>query len=476
MKNRCESPRGLVVSGTHSSVGKSSISAGLMRLLTRKGFLVKPFKVGPDYIDPGHHARACGQPSYNLDSWMCPREYVKRLYADIAGAGDIAVVEGVMGLFDGAYSKRPDGSTAEIAKLLGLPVILAIDGSAMARSSAALVDGFSRFDDGLNIFGVIANRVSGPGHAKILKDAIEHYTPAKFLGHLPPDQRLEIPSRHLGLLTGREQTDALYERWADHIARHIDVDAILKSLAPQRRAPSRNESREMDRWDLKAPGYHFRVAVARDAAFQFIYQDTLDLIERLGGQIEWFSPIKDRRLPPNADLLYLPGGYPELHGRTLSANKSMLAGIREYVESGKAAVAECGGLMYLGKSIVDEAGRSRPMAGIFDFSTTLKNKRMTLGYRKLSFNPSSIARKKILLRGHEFHFSVFQDNRETPIMTQNADGKIPAVKDGYRHRNCFALYSHIYWGSSPDWLQFVLRQTPGTSPENRTPHRRQFKG
>lgn len=451
------SGRGLVVSGTHSSVGKSSIASGLMRLLKRRGLEVKPFKVGPDYIDPGHHQRACGQPSYNLDTFMCTPRYVRNIFADKMGDGGVAVVEGVMGLYDGAYPAKPLGSTAEIAKLLDLPVLLVIEPTAMARSAAALVNGFLNFDPEVRFIGVIANRVNSESHAQILKEAIQHHTSARFLGYLPSIPDLEIPSRHLGLFLGDEQKDTLYDRWADHLERYIDIGAISNHIQIKNNRRIKNLENLPARWRSKPAKGNFTVGIAKDEAFQFIYPDTLDMFQHFGGEIFYFSPLHDKTLPKNIDWIYLPGGYPELHAKKLSANKSLLKDVRNFGKSGKPIVGECGGMMYLGQSITDEPGKKYPMTGLFNFSTTLQEKKMTLGYRQLTYRTPGKPAKTFTLKGHEFHYSRFAYNNERTRMVQNKKGKGFGVRDGYRFKNCFALYSHIYWGSSPDWLKYLLR-------------------
>ncbi|OGW29097.1 MAG: hypothetical protein A3K09_03370 [Nitrospinae bacterium RIFCSPLOWO2_12_FULL_47_7] len=444
---------GFVVAGTQSSVGKSSIAMGFLRLFKRNGLDVRPFKVGPDYIDPSHHARACGIPSYNLDSWMCTPQYIHKLYDDVMGKGSFAVVEGVMGLFDGAHAKKNTGSTAEIAATLKLPIVLVVDGRAMARSVAAMVNGYVQFDRNLRFLGVVANRVNRPGHAKILKEAIEHYTSIKFLGALPDIPELKINNRHLGLFLGHEQSEKLYDRWADHIEKHIDTDLVLKLVRNKTAAPGK--PRMGNRWALKPRP--FSVAIAKDEAFQFVYQDTLDLFRYLGGNIKFFSPLRDRRLPENIDWIYLPGGYPELYAKKLSSNRSMRSEIHRLGKSGMTIVGECGGLMYLGKSIISETNQKNDMVGLFNFSTSMEKKRLTLGYRRLRYKPASGPIKGVLLKGHEFHFSRMIENRETPQMTQ------VEIRDGYRYNNCFALYSHAYWASSPQWLRLILNtiNSPG---------------
>ncbi|MDA0691667.1 MAG: cobyrinate a,c-diamide synthase [Nitrospinae bacterium] len=455
--------KGLIIAGTQSDIGKTSVTLGLMRLLTRRGLNVSPFKVGPDYIDPGHHSRACGRPSYNLDSVMCPPKYVRNLFSEVSRKSDIAIAEGVMGLFDGASPIKDKGSTAEIAKLTGLPIILIFNGEATARSAAALVQGFVNFDPALNFLGVIANRVNHPGHANIIKAAIEKYTTTKFLGYLPNNPELTLPSRHLGLFQSHEQQDSLYDKWADHLEQHFNIPKILKSINASKKKPIREILNPVPRWTGKQAKKTFKVAVARDEAFAFCYQDTLDVISHYGGEIHFFSPIKDRQLPKNCDWVYLPGGYPELHLKKLSANKAMIQCIRDFGNSRKVIVGECGGLMYLGKSILDEKNHSFPMVGLFDFSTTMNPKKLTLGYRILSFKQKKEIKKDLLMKGHEFHYSSFVNNNETPRMQYLNGKKNVEVKDGYVYKNCFAFYSHIYMGSSTEWLKYILNKVESSS-------------
>lgn len=455
MADQDQTWKGLIVAGTHSSVGKSSIAVGLMRCLKNRGHSVKPFKVGPDYIDPGHHRTASGKPSYNLDSWMCTPEYIADLFCDLVTSGDICVIEGVMGLFDGADSTKPTGSTAQIAHLLGVPIVLVIDGSMMARSVGALVQGFTQFDDKLNVIGVITNRVNSPGHGKILKEAIEHYTSAKFIGYLPNRNDLEIPERHLGLHLTHEQEPHLYENWASHIEQHLDVGGLLKSLS-QQKLKKDSSSLGFRRWKRNFERKPFSVAIARDEAFQFLYQDTLDLIRYYGGAIEYFSPLKDSSLPDNTDWIYLPGGYPELHAKQLNENTRILQAIKTFSDSGGLIIGECGGLMYLGHSLVDKQGDTYRMTGVFDFITSMKDKRLTIGYRKLKYSHPGQDSPPLVLTGHEFHHSNFQKNTETSLMNHCVDGKNLGRSDGYRSKNSFAFYSHIYWGSSIGWWEYLL--------------------
>lgn len=453
MTNLNETCRGLIIAGTHSSVGKSSIAMGLMRCFKNRGFPVKPFKVGPDYIDPGHHTRATGHPSYNLDCWMGGRASMQSLFSATIQPGDRFVIEGVMGMFDGAYATKETGSTAEIAHLLDAPVVLVIDGSMLARSAAAIVKGFVEFDDRVKVLGVIANRVNSPGHAKILRDAIEHHTTTRFLGHLPSREELKMPSRHLGLHLAQEQGADIYDQWAAHLETHLDIPSLLELLPvrPGGATPS------PPRWPQPESRIPFSVAIAQDESLHFIYQDTLDLIQHHGGCIHYFSPLRDTALPDGVDWVYLPGGYPELYAEPLSRNTRLLAAIREFGRSGGAVVGECGGLMLLGTSLTDAGDVSYPMAGLFSFSTTLKQKKLTIGYRELTYHPADSPDTALTLKGHEFHCSAFEENKETAVMAHRNPDTGAVHHDGYRFKNAFALYSHIHWASSLDWWEYLLR-------------------
>jgi cobyrinic acid a,c-diamide synthase len=448
---------GIVIAGTKSGAGKSSFTMGLLRRLRNQGLSAQPFKVGPDFIDPQHHARASGRPSYNLDTWMSPATYVLDLYSDIMGDKDIAVVEGVMGLFDGAGSTEETASTAEAAKLLNLPVLLVVDGQAMARSVAALVKGFAEFDPGLRFAGVVANNVNGERHAAILREAINRYTPVRWLGYLPRLPDLEIPSRHLGLHLGQEQVDSLYDRWAAHLQQYIDIEGLLTSTGHSA-SPGGGRAMSGGHRFGNAARRPFTVSVAMDEAFQFVYQDTLDLFRHRGGNIVFFAPTRDARLPAGTDWVYLPGGYPELHLARLSQNRAMLADIRRFHDANGVIVAECGGLMYLGKSIADESGKAYPMAGIFDFSTSMSGRRLTLGYRQLRLETPGGRASTLVIKGHEFHFSAFAENRERACMQAFGGGHYRNNADGFFRKNCFAFYTHIYWASSPGWMEYVLQR------------------
>ena len=298
----------LVIAGVSSGVGKTTVTLGILEALRRRGLTVQGFKVGPDFIDPGFHALATGRPADNLDSWMCGHDHVVTTVARRTADVDLAVVEGVMGCFDGLEGASEAGSTAEIAKWLGAPVVLVLDAGAMARSAAAVLLGFERFDTDVELAGVIFNRVGGPVHRQWLNDAVAASCQTRVLGALPHEPALALPERHLGLVTAAEggYSDELRGRLAELVEQYVDVGALLDA------ARSRIERRPPDRVGSCRQGAAATIAVARDEAFQFYYRDNLDLLEEAGARIVYWSPLHDGTLPA-ADGLYLGGGYPELY-------------------------------------------------------------------------------------------------------------------------------------------------------------------
>lgn len=339
--------KALVVCGTHSGCGKTSVTLGLLRALCRRGLRVQPFKVGPDFIDPGLHAAAAGRESHNLDTWMMPEAAVRALFARHAHDADVAVVEGVMGLFDGRSGADEAGSTAHLAKLLGLPALLVADASSQARSMAALVQGFARFDPGLRLAGVALNRVASPRHAALLREALEAAGDAPLVGLLPREASIGLGSRHLGLVTAEDTQalDARLDALADWVEQGMDIDALLAALPDV--ALTATE-------DAEPPcPPQARIGVARDSAFCFLYAENLRLLEAAGAELVFFSPLADAALPPDLHGLYLPGGYPELAAAELAANAAMRAAVRDFCASGRVVWAECGGYMYLLDRLVD---------------------------------------------------------------------------------------------------------------------------
>lgn len=427
--------RGFVIAAVSSGSGKTTVSNGLMRAFSRRGISVHPFKVGPDYIDTQFHKVASGNDSINLDAFMSSENHVKELFNHYSvkdSSGEhISIVEGVMGLFDG-YDRK-SGSAAHIAKLTGLPVVLVINARSSAYSLAALLQGFRTFDPEVNVTGVIFNNVASATHLELLKKAAEDGG-VRMLGYVWRDNKLAIPSRHLGLSIDTEDVIAQFVDAAGDAVEHtVDLDALLE-LCEEREG--REEIGESD--DKKK--YVRRIAVAYDDAFNFIYPENLRSLENdptFGGEIIEFSPLRDEKMP-DADFLYLPGGYPELYAARLSANIPMMESIREYIEKGGFAWAECGGLLYLAKAI-----DGMPMCNVLPITTTMDGASLTLGYRTIHIGEKEF-------RGHEFHYSHVKEEADIPKVGYQTNLRGERVATPlYNYKNLIAGYTHLYWGETP---------------------------
>jgi len=433
-----------VIAAPMSGSGKTTVTLGLMESLTRRGLSVAPFKVGPDFIDPGWHRAVTGRPSVNLDGWICPEGFVRETFAFHTRGCDVAVIEGVMGLFDGIDACSDAGSTAQIAKMLDAPVILVVDARSQARSAAALVRGFAGFDPDVKLAGVIFNNVGSENHGRILRQAVEAAVPGiRVFGCIPRDEGLRIPSRHLGLVTAEEGslTDEFRDRLAATIGEHVNLEGILSlqahSLPPGGGGPASSSPQPPP---VKGGGV--KVAVARDEAFCFMYEDNLRLLREAGAEIAEFSPLRDERLPEDIGGIYLPGGYPELFADALAANRGMTEGVRAAVEAGMPVYAECGGFIYLTDGFV----------GVFPVATRMLPRRKALGYREVELTSDSIIGSKgAVARGHEFHYSEMDEMPATVErvyrVRKNGNDLGP---EGYRYRNCLASYIHLHFGSCPE--------------------------
>jgi cobyrinic acid a,c-diamide synthase len=435
----------LVLAAPGTGQGKTTVAAALMRLLRDRGLRVAPFKAGPDYVDPSHHRAAAGRASRNLDGWLLPPDTLRALFRRAttgAREADVAVVEGMMGLFDGRSATSDEGSTAHTARLLAAPVVLVLDAWTMARTAAAVVRGLHTFDPALPLAGVVLNRAAGPGHYALCRDAIVGATGVPVLGWLPADAALAVPERDLGLvLAGERPMDV--ERLAERAAATLDVDGLL---AVARAAPPLPGGPD----PLPAPAARGRatIAVARDAAFDFYYEDNLDLLRDLGAELRFFSPLADARLPEDAGALYLGGGYPELHAARLAANTGMRAAVRAFAASGRPVYAECGGLMYLCEALTDAAGARHPMAGVLPGASVMQP-RATLGYREVvALRDSPVARAGDALRGHEFHFSTREAGAGAPAYRRTDGGETEGVVAGPRD-NVLASYLHLHFATDP---------------------------
>ena len=444
-------PLRLLIAGTHSGVGKTTVAVGLMAALKRRGLRVAPFKVGPDYLDPGYHLAACGVPSAPLDTWMLGADGMRRSFARGCRGADITVAEGMMGLHDGARPDTDEGSTAEVAKLLRLPTVLVIDGSALARSAGALALGYRAFDAEVPLVGVIANRVACEGHARWLRPGIEEGAGLPLLAWLPPASELGIPERHLGLVGAGESGSAvgLVERLADAAEEYLDVPRLL-GLA--------SEAAPLPPAEPNAPpllGRRARVAVARDEAFCFYYPDNLALLEAAGAELVAFSPIHNVELPERSDGLYLGGGYPELHAERLAGNPAMLRSIREFCAAGRPVSAECGGFMYLCQSLVDAAGHRHRMAGVLDGEVVMETRLQAIGYREVTFvRDTVLGPEGTVARGHEFRYS----RHAAAIPGGDTAFRCGETVLGYAREDLLASYVHLHFGSRPEMAEHFVQR------------------
>ena len=449
-------PQFLIAAPTSGS-GKTTVSRGLMALFVKKGLKVQPFKCGPDYIDTKYHEAVCGRPSVNLDTFMASQEHVSSLYARYSADADVAVVEGMMGMYDGYDRDR--GSSAEVARLLGIPVVLVADAKSAAYSMAPLLSGFINFRPDIRIAGVIFNRVGSPRHYRMLQEVCEDLN-VTCLGYLPKQKELEQESRHLGLDFSRSKETEGLDMLAGLLEEHVDWELLLSTTGLPLPAAAVKEKPV-----LSEPG-KLHVSVARnEESFSFLYAEHLDILRRMG-TVTFFNPEHDRPIPQETDLLYLPGGYPENRLEELAGARLARESIRSYIEAGGRTLAECGGMIYLSQSVLsdgDTDGGSagscvgnigNEMVGVLPFSITNERKRrkLTLGYRRFDYNGWR-------LKGHEFHYTQFAvpetDGKEggacsLPLsiaQVYNAKGgKVTTTV--FRYKNLIASYTHLYWGET----------------------------
>ena len=456
--------KGLVVAGTHSGCGKTTIALGLMAALKRRGMNVAPFKVGPDFIDPGFHKQICDHSSRNLDGWMLSKEYNKEVFYKNSYSCDVAIVEGVMGLFDGYDGRSEAGSTAEMAKWLSLPVLLIVDARSMSRSAAAMVYGFENFDRELKWAGVVLNRLGSNRHLQFIREAFEDHVDIPLLGGLIREDWLNLPERHLGLVTQDENPlqPEYIDRLADLIENSLNLNMLLDNLPEP-------DVRKVSRKPELHNKYPVRIGVARDEAFCFYYQDNFDLLKQYGAELVFFSPLQDRSLPQNIDGLYLGGGYPELFLETLSENRELIEEIKKLGNNGFPIYAECGGFMYLTEGIEDKKLCFYPMAGIFPVKIMMLNRLKALGYREVTLKASNLLGKPgEKIRGHEFHYSeikkitgkidpVVEDNRVNLVYQLSDRPGLKIREEGYMKKNVLGSYVHLHFGSNPQIAEnFVM--------------------
>ena len=449
---------GFLIAAPQSGSGKTTISMAIMAALVRRGITVAPFKCGPDFIDPGYHRVVTGRPSINLDGWMCPEQFVRQTFLTGQTGAAIAIIEGVMGLFDGIGPSSTVGSSAQIAAITGTPVVLVVNAQGMAASAAALVAGFAGFDPLVRLAGVIFNNVGSESHATLLKEALAAHCPGILcLGCVPRDQLLTIPSRHLGLVTADDNplSKKFIRQLADMAESCLDLDQLGQLQIPPGPSFLKGGAISSPQRDKAGTGgiSPIRIAVARDPAFCFMYEDNLRLLQEAGAELVFFSPLHDAALPADILGLYLPGGYPELYAGQLDKNYGMKESIRMAAAAGMPIYAECGGFVYLMEGIeATEHQSSADFVGIFPVRCKMLPRRKALGYRQVELTGDvSIGAKGTVLRGHEFHYSeIGPMPEEVERRYQVSRQGVTLGWEGFRIGNCLASYVHVHFGSGQD--------------------------
>ncbi|BFH17348.1 cobyrinate a,c-diamide synthase [Paenibacillus melissococcoides] len=480
-RNPKKGPRRLLIAGTGSGTGKTTVTLGLMRALTRRGWKVQPFKCGPDYIDPTYHTAVCGVSSRNLDEWMCGAEAMRSTFFRHSAAADIALIEGVMGMYDGRRADSEEGSAASIAKHLDCPVLLVIDASGMGRSAAAIVLGFQQLDPEVRLAGVIANRVGSEGHGKLIREAVEQVCGVPLVGYVLREDGLQVPERHLGLVPAVERggLETLFDRMADAVEAHTDMEALLRiaavgaaereetakggeTMEPPDAAPlSAKEAAAAGGAGTEAPiagaERRLRLALAYDAAFHFYYADNLEMLEEAGFELVRFSPLLDEPVPEDADGLYIGGGFPEAFAEQLARCGRTLGSIREAVEAGMPTFAECGGYMLLMDRLVTVDGEVCPLAGLLPGETRMGTKLAALGYREVSGTDGNFLLRGGTARGHEFHYSTIEEPKAGPKQAYPpaylSRGRAGEKPEGAVHPAGLPLvagYTHLHFASNPE--------------------------
>jgi len=508
----------IVIAATGSGVGKTSIAIALIRSLVRRGLRVQTFKVGPDFLDPTHLALVSARPCYNLDGWICGKDYVLDLFLRKTADADIAVIEGVMGLFDGASPDNAEGSTAEIARWLKAPVLLVTDANAVARSMAATVKGFATFERGLTVSGVIANRCGSSRHAAWLAASLASASLPPLLGAIPCGAFPELSSRHLGLVTANQRnlSATTLDAFAAVLEQHVQVDEIIRQAGrapalhspggthandpvepgagqyfqlPTGRANTLGEPLCIRRLGMddspclgsKSPSMDVTIGIARDNAFHFYYPDNLEALQAQGARLIYFSPLSDHALPAGLDAVYLGGGYPEEYAAELSRNTGMLESLRGFVAADGALYAECGGLIYLSQGVETRDGARYPMADVLPFWTRMNAKLKALGYVEVTLTADALLGKRgDVLRGHEFHYSEIVDSSPAApaVATLQRCGRAgwktayqigyrretSTVREGFQRGRALASYTHLHFASRPNaarsFVEFLRKGRP----------------
>lgn len=446
-----------MVAGTNSGVGKTTVTLGIMSALVQKGINVQGFKAGPDYIDPSHHTLVTENASRNLDTWIMGEDVCRELFERSATAADISVIEGVMGLYDGSIDSTGHGSSAHLATVLNTPVILVVNVKGVAQSAGAMVMGFIEYNKVVNIAGVVLNNVASQSHYDYVRKAIESSCSVAVLGYLKKDSGITIPERHLGLIPSGEVNvnSNLYEKLGKMVLETVDIGKLMDVAGSADGFPDYNRTIFIDRKETMK----VTLAIARDNAFCFYYQDDIDLFESLGAEIKQFSPLNDSRLPDDIDGIFMGGGFPELYADQLMGNKSMANSILEACKQGSVIYGECGGMMYLLEKLIDCEGRSFKMSGVLNGTTRMENRRQGLGYVVADAAYDNIICKKgDTFRAHEFHWSKMEDVPDNTVFaynTRKSNGKKTGV-DGICKGTVLASYTHVHFSSNPELAVNIL--------------------
>ncbi len=447
--------RRLVVAGTGSGVGKTTLTIGLMAAFKKKGYTVQGFKCGPDYIDPTYHTAVTGRVSRNIDSWMLPHDTVEEIVKRNSEDADISIIEGVMGFYDGKSPLDNRGTTAEISVLTNSPVLLVVNCASMARSAAAIVKGFQMIWEEPNIVSVIANNVGSEGHYKLVKKAIEQECGIPVVGYVKRNESLSIPERHLGLVPSIERGElhSYFHELGDLISETVDLEALY-TLAE-------TEVLDVENPKLVAKDPVVKIAVARDKAFNFYYEENLELLKANGAEIVEFSPLNGESVPSNVQGLYIGGGFPEEFANELSLQEQVKESFKDAIGSGMPTLAECGGFMFLADSIETTNGEIHKMVGVVPGRVKMQKKRAALGYREIRGSEGNyLLEGGLEAKGHEFHYSTFEGDEEfTPAY--ETKGMRGVKKEGYMKGNLLAGYTHFHFGSCPQMVEKWITKCEG---------------
>ena len=440
MSSIAKPPRGIVIAASSSGSGKTTVTLGLLAALRKAGLVVQPFKTGPDYLDTSHHTRAAGRPSFNLDTWAMPRDLIASIVSEAAATADLCIAEGVMGLFDAGPNRglSGNGSTADLAALLGWPVVLVLDVAGQTETAAALALGCATYRPDVRVAGVILNQVASERHDALIRPGFARIG-MPVLGALPRTDSIRLPERHLGLVAAGEHAD-YEERIADLagvLAASVDLDALV-AAASEASLPPETETR---RRALDPPGQ--RIAIAQDAAFSFTYHHVLQGWRDAGAEVAPFSPLADEAPHSNADAVWLPGGYPELHAGQLADASRFMSGLKTLAAKSVPIHGECGGYMVLGQGIEDANGERHAMAGLLAAETSFRARKLHLGYRRATLRADcALGRKGSTLYGHEFHYATLVSDKGEPLLDMN-DGSPTPRTAGSRQVSVTGSFFHL---------------------------------